>query len=228
MDSISDLAGAVRRGERSAIETVGAALDAAEASQPDLNAFTTVDRDGALASAASIDEQIARGQNPGPLAGVPIGLKDLIDQAGVPTTNGAVFETRPATASAVVVQRLENAGAVIIGRTGLHEFAFGFTSENQHFGPVRNPWDLSLSPGGSSGGSAAAVAAGIVPAAIGTDTGGSVRVPAAGTAPWGRAVARSVASLSPCRSRAGHRRRRLGRRRTFSCATAIEIHLGRV
>jgi Asp-tRNA(Asn)/Glu-tRNA(Gln) amidotransferase A subunit family amidase len=179
VDSIANLAGAVRRGEKSAIETVGAALDAAEASQPELNAFTTVDRDGALASAASIDEQIARGQNPGPLAGVPIGLKDLIDQAGVPTTNGAVFETRPATASAVVVQRLEAAGAVIIGRTGLHEFAFGFTSENQHFGPVRNPWDLSLSPGGSSGGSAAAVAAGIVPAAIGTDTGGSIRVPAA-------------------------------------------------
>jgi len=179
VNSMTDIARAVRNGELSALETIRAALDAAEASQPDLNAFTTIDREGALASAARIDEQVARGQSPGPLAGVPIGLKDLIDQEGVATTNGAVFETAPAAESATVVQRLEEAGAVIIGRTGLHEFAFGFTSENQHFGPVRNPWDLSLSPGGSSGGSAAAVAAGIVPAAIGTDTGGSVRVPAA-------------------------------------------------
>ncbi|MEA3509988.1 MAG: amidase [Actinomycetota bacterium] len=179
MRSIADIAGSVRSGDSTAVETITAALDAAEASQPDLNAFTAIDRDRALASAARVDEQIASGHNPGALAGVPMGLKDLIDQAGIPTTNGAVFETTPAAESATVVQRLEGAGAVIIGRTGLHEFAFGFTSENQHYGPVRNPWDLSLSPGGSSGGSAAAVAAGIVPAAIGTDTGGSIRVPAA-------------------------------------------------
>ncbi len=179
MVPIADLARAVRDGEVTAAQMIGAALDVAEASQPDLNAFTTIDREEALAAAARVDEQVARGQNPGPLAGVPIGLKDLIDQAGVATTNGAEFETTPAKESATVVQRLEEAGAVIIGRTGLHEFAFGFTSENLHFGPVRNPWDLSLSPGGSSGGSAAAVAAGIVPAAIGTDTGGSIRVPAA-------------------------------------------------
>ncbi|MEA2023391.1 MAG: amidase [Actinomycetota bacterium] len=179
MASIGDIAGAVRNGESSAVETVGAALDAAEASQPDLNAFTLVDRGGALARAAHLDERIADGESPGPLAGVPIGLKDLIDQVGVVTTNGAVFPVDPVAESATVVQRLEDAGAIIIGRTGLHEFAFGFTSENQHFGPVHNPWDLDLSPGGSSGGSAAAVAAGIVPVAIGTDTGGSVRVPAA-------------------------------------------------
>jgi len=177
--SIVDIAGAVRTGESSAAEVVGAALDAAEGSQADLNAFTTIDRVGAMASAEQVDEQVSRGQNPGPLAGIPIGLKDLIDQAGVETTNGAAFEAAPAADSATVVQRLEEAGAIIIGRTGLHEFAFGFTSENEHFGPVRNPWDLGLSPGGSSGGSAAAVAAGIVPAAIGTDTGGSIRVPAA-------------------------------------------------
>ena len=179
MGSIVDIAGSVRSGDSTAVETVTAALEAAEASQPDLNAFTSVDRDGSLVRAAAIDEQIAADGNPGPLAGVPIALKDLVDQAGIPTTNGAVFETSPAAESATVVQRLEEAGAVIIGRTGLHEFAFGFTSENQHFGPVRNPWDLSLSPGGSSGGSAAAVGAGVVPAAIGTDTGGSIRVPAA-------------------------------------------------
>ncbi len=179
MASIVDIAGAVRSGELTAVETTRAALDAAELSQPDLNAFTTIDREGALASAARVDEKVSRGQSPGPLAGVPIALKDLIDQAGIATTNGAVFETTPASESATVVQRLEEAGAIIIGRTGLHEFAFGFTSENQHFGPVHNPWDLSLSPGGSSGGSASAVAAGVVPAAIGTDTGGSIRVPAA-------------------------------------------------
>lgn len=176
---ISTIAAAVRSHERTAVETASAALDAAEASQEDLNAFTTIDREGALARASLLDDRIAGGSDPGPLAGVPIGLKDLIDQAGVATTNGAVFPTEPAIKSAAVVQRLEEAGAIIIGRTGLHEFAFGFTSENPHFGPVRNPWDLSLSSGGSSGGSAAAVAAGIVPAAIGTDTGGSIRVPAA-------------------------------------------------
>ncbi len=179
MGSVADIARAVRSGESTAVETVGAAVDAAQASQSGLNAFTTIDRAGALSRAAQIDERIADGESPGPLTGVPIALKDLIDQAGLSTTNGAAFETAPATESAAVVQRLEDAGAIIIGRTGLHEFAFGFTSENQHFGPVRNPWNLSLSPGGSSGGSAAAVASGIVRGAIGTDTGGSIRVPAA-------------------------------------------------
>ena len=106
-------------------------------------------------------------------------MKDLIDQAGHVTTAGSAFYRNRATASATVVRRLEAAGAVIIGRTGLHEFAFGFSSENPWFGPVRNPWDRDLSPGGSSGGSAAAVSAGMAPGAIGTDTGGSVRVPAA-------------------------------------------------
>ena len=174
MDSIVELADAVHRGERTAVEAVTAALDAAGTFQPTLNAFTTIDRDGAIARAGVIDERIANGDDPGPLSGVPVAIKDLIDQEGIATTNGAAFETTPARASATVVRRLQDAGAVIIGRTGLHEFAFGFTSENQHFGPVRNPWDQNLSPGGSSGGSAAAVAAGIVPAAIGTDTGRSV------------------------------------------------------
>ena len=179
MGSIGELAAAVRSGETSAVEAVGAALDAAEAMQPILNAFVTIDRDGALDRAAAVDEQVALGQDPGSLSGVPIGLKDLIDQVGIPTTNGSGFEPSVPEVSAPVVDRLEGAGAVIIGRTGLHEFAFGFTSENEHYGPVRNPWDVDLSPGGSSGGSGASVSAGIVPAAIGTDTGGSIRVPAA-------------------------------------------------
>ena len=115
----------------------------------------------------------------GALAGVPVGIKDLIDHEGRVTTAGSAFYRHEADRSSPVVSRLEAAGAVVIGRTGLHEFAFGFSSENPHFGPVRNPWDPDTSPGGSSGGSAAAVAAGITPVAIGTDTGGSVRVPAA-------------------------------------------------
>lgn len=179
MASIVDLAAAVRSGRRSAVATVEASLSAAEALQPELNAFTSIDRDGAIARAGEVDRMVAAGGDPGSLAGVPIGLKDLIDQAGLPNTNGSAFEASVPDTSATVVERLEASGAVIVGRTGLHEFAFGFTSENEHFGAVRNPWDVTLSPGGSSGGSAAAVAAGIVPAAIGTDTGGSVRVPAA-------------------------------------------------
>jgi aspartyl-tRNA(Asn)/glutamyl-tRNA(Gln) amidotransferase subunit A len=177
--SIVDLTAAVRSGERSAVDSVDEALAAAEALQPRLNAFTSIDRPGAMARAEELDRRIVAGEDVGSLAGVPIGLKDLIDQSGIPNTNGAAFEPAVPDTSATVVDRLEAAGAVIIGRTGLHEFAFGFTSENEHFGPVRNPWDINLSPGGSSGGSAAAVSAGIVPAAIGTDTGGSVRVPAA-------------------------------------------------
>jgi aspartyl-tRNA(Asn)/glutamyl-tRNA(Gln) amidotransferase subunit A len=106
-------------------------------------------------------------------------VKDLIDQAGLPTTNGGSFPPTTPVTSAPSVARLEAAGAVMVGRTGLHEFAFGFSSENHWFGPVRNPWDRDLSPGGSSGGSGAAVAAGLVAAALGTDTGGSIRVPAA-------------------------------------------------
>ena len=111
-------------------------------------------------------------------AGVPIALKDLIDEQGSVTTCGSDFYRHRPGESATVVQRLEKAGAVIIGRTGLHEFAFGFSSENHWFGPVRNPWDPATSPGGSSGGSAVAVADGLATIGVGTDTGGSIRQPA--------------------------------------------------
>ncbi|HEX6145320.1 MAG TPA: amidase [Acidimicrobiia bacterium] len=162
----------------SAISRVRDALAAAGATQRTLNAFTLIEDDAALARAEQIDED--EGDRPSrPLAGVPVGLKDLIDHQGRVTTAGSAFYRHEPDRSAPVVTRLESAGAIVIGRTGLHEFAFGFSSENPHFGPVRNPWDTDTSPGGSSGGSAAAVAAGIVPIAIGTDTGGSVRVPAA-------------------------------------------------
>ncbi|MEX1037531.1 MAG: amidase [Acidimicrobiia bacterium] len=146
---------------------VGAARELAAALQDKYNMFT------------SIDSGVAASDRPGPLRGVPVALKDLIDQSGKVTTCGSAFYRNTPARTAPAVSRLEAAGAEIIGRTGLHEFAFGFSSENPHFGPVRNPWDAATSPGGSSGGSAAAVAAGIVPLAIGTDTGGSVRVPAA-------------------------------------------------
>ena len=147
-------------------EPIVGAIHLAERSQPLINAFTSIDHD-------------AVGTNSGPLAGVPIGLKDLIDHEGRTTTCGSAFYRHEAAETATCVSRLEQAGAAIVGRTGLHEWAFGFSSENPHWGPVRNPWDTSTSTGGSSGGSGAAVAAGITPIAIGTDTGGSVRVPAA-------------------------------------------------
>lgn len=154
------------------------ALRRARVTQPALNAFIYVD-DGALARAEHIDEESRSGRDPGRLSGTPIALKDLIDHEGRTTTCGSAFYRKEALQSARCVTALEASGAVIIGRTGLHEFAFGFSSENPHWGPVRNPWDTDTSTGGSSGGSAAAVAAGIVPIGIGTDTGGSVRVPAA-------------------------------------------------
>ncbi len=162
-----------------AVERVSAALERAHATQDTINAFISIDDERALECAHSIDQRIEAGEDVGPLAGVPIGLKDLIDHRGRVTTCGSAFYAEVATDTSPCVTRLEQAGAVIIGRTNLHEWAFGFNSENMHWGPVRNPWDLDTSAGGSSGGSGAAVAAGITPISIGTDTGGSVRVPAA-------------------------------------------------
>ncbi len=176
--SAKTIASEVRRGTRTARDTVAGALTLTRAQQERLNVATHI-LDDALARAEFIDAEVAAGRDPGPLAGVPIAVKDLIDQSGVPTTCGSSFYRQVPDRSAPVIERLESAGAVIISRTGLHEFAYGFNSENHWFGPVRNPLDPLLSPGGSSGGSAAAVAAGQVPIAIGTDTGGSVRVPAA-------------------------------------------------
>lgn len=177
--SAGEIAQKVRTGRLSAEAVASDALAHAEATHSDLNAFTFIDPSAVAARAKAIDVLVARGQDPGPLAGVPIALKDLIDDAGVPNTRGSSLPAVIPESSAACVRRIGAAGGVIIGRTGLHEFAFGFSSENPWFGPVRNPWDLSRSPGGSSGGSGTAVAAGITPIGIGTDTGGSVRVPAA-------------------------------------------------
>jgi len=171
------LAQSIRLGERTSLEVVEHFLTRAKSSA--LNAFTLIDEEGALQAARRIDASRSDGSDPGPLAGVPIAVKDLINQKGLTTKAGSSFYRKIPDRSATVVSRLEQAGAVIIGRTGLHEFAFGFTSENHWFGPVRNPWDDQTSPGGSSGGSAVATAAGLSAAALGTDTGGSVRGPAA-------------------------------------------------
>ncbi len=185
---------------------IAAALDLIAADR--LNAFTSTDA-GAPDRAAEIDALVGAGIDPGPLAGVPIALKDIVDHAGRVTTAGSSFYRHRAERSAPVVDRLEAAGAVVVGRTGLHEFALGFSSENDWFGPVRNPWDPLTSPGGSSGGSAAAVAAGIVPIAVGTDTGGSIRVPAAlcgcvGLKPThGRVPLTGVFPLAPSRDTVG-------------------------
>lgn len=177
--SAERIAAEVRKGDRSARDTVAGSLITARAQQERLNITTLIDEERALARAEELDRLVGSGVDPGPLAGVPVALKDIIDHAGRPTTCGSNFYREIPERSAKVVDRLEAAGAVIVTRTGMHEFAYGFSSENEWTGPVRNPLDPMLSTGGSSGGSAAAVAAGQVPMAVGTDTGGSVRVPAA-------------------------------------------------
>ncbi|MBI2201633.1 MAG: amidase, partial [Armatimonadetes bacterium] len=175
---IGDLAAQVASRERSALEVTRAFLSRIEAINPRVNAYTLVMGEEAERQARRIDEAIAAGRSPGPLAGVPIAIKDLIDVTCVPTTAAAHrrFHYTPER-DAPLVARLRAAGGVIIGKTNLHEFAYGVTNINPHFGPVRNPWDLALIPGGSSGGSAAAVAAGLCAGALGSDTGGSIRIP---------------------------------------------------
>jgi len=127
------------------------ALASAHGVQTRLNIFTHLDDEAAIDRAAQIDAADESGRHPGDLSGVPVGIKDLIDHEGRVTTAGSAFYRHEAERSSPVVSRLETSGAVVIGRTGLHEFAFGFSSENPHFGPVRNPWDPATSPGGSSG-----------------------------------------------------------------------------
>lgn len=179
MIDAATIASEVTKGDRSARDTVAGAITAAKAQQDRLNVCTYIDEERALERAEELDSIVESGRSPGPLAGVPIALKDLIDHAGRITTCGSGFYREEPEKTAEVVRRLEDAGAVIVSRTVLHEFAYGFSSENDWTGPVRNPLDPKLSCGGSSGGSAAAVAAEQVPIGIGTDTGGSVRVPAA-------------------------------------------------
>ncbi|TCC48822.1 amidase [Kribbella capetownensis] len=180
LPTIAGLARALRDRETSASALTDAALRRTHELNPTLNAFTLIDDEGARRAARAADEQLASGIDLGPLHGVPVAIKDLIDIAGLPTTCGSATSFgATADADAEVVRRLRDAGAVMIGKTTLHEFAYGATGDRSVHGASRNPADPSRMSGGSSGGSAVAVASGMVPLTVGTDTAGSVRVPAA-------------------------------------------------
>jgi len=177
--TVAELAAGLKNKEFSSVELAKLYLDRVEASQPVLNAFVSVTRDAALAAAAEADRQLAAGKG-GPLTGVPIAHKDIFCTDGVRTTCGSrMLDNFVAPYDATVVTKLKAAGAVMLGKTNMDEFAMGSSNETSYYGPVRNPWDTNMVPGGSSGGSAAAVGARLVPAATATDTGGSIRQPAA-------------------------------------------------
>ena len=201
--TISELALRFRQREISPLEITRECLRRIERLNPRLNAFITVMAESALAEARSAEEEIRRGHWRGPLHGIPIALKDLIDSAGVRTTSAsALNKDRVPGEDAIVVRKLREAGAVIVGKNNLHEFAYGSSSLVSHFGDVHNPWAADRIAGGSSGGSAASVPARMTCAAIGTDTAGSIREPAAlcgcvGLKPtYGRVSSRGVIPLS--------------------------------
>ncbi len=179
-DALS-ISSAVRHQRRSAKEVATEALSRISALDPALNCFTAVTRECALADADAVDRKVRAGQDPGPLAGVPFAVKNLLDIEGVTTLAGSKIQAEkpPAGKDATSVARLKNAGAILVGALNMDEYAYGFTTENSHYGVTRNPHDLERVAGGSSGGSAAAVASGMVPLTLGSDTNGSIRVPAA-------------------------------------------------
>lgn len=177
---IAELAGLLERCEISPVEVVQNYISRINQINPKLNAFVTVSADAALWAARIAEEEIRAGKYRGPLHGIPVAIKDIVNTSGIRTTYGsAIFRDNVPLRDATVVSRLKKAGAIILGKTNTHEFAFGVTTNNPHYGPTRNPWDLDRIPGGSSGGSAAAVAASLCCSAVGTDTGGSIRIPSA-------------------------------------------------
>jgi len=174
--TILEMAAALRAKKVSSLELTNDALKKIDSR---LNAFITVLGDSARARASAMDAELSHGIDRGPMHGIPIAHKDLVYTKGVRTTGGSkIFKDFVPDHDADIAISLERAGTVLVGKTNLHEFAYGITSTNPHFGAVRNPWDTERIPGGSSGGSGAAIAAGIVPMATGTDTGGSIRIPA--------------------------------------------------
>ncbi|GAB3955360.1 hypothetical protein GCM10027614_64370 [Micromonospora vulcania] len=178
----TEIAALVAGGEASAVEVTQAHLDRIAAVDDRVHAFLHVDTDGALAAARALDERRAAGEELGPLAGVPVAVKDVLATRGVPTTVGSkILEGWRPPYDATIVQRLREAGTVMLGKTNMDEFAMGSSTEYSAYGPTHNPWDLSRIPGGSGGGSAAALAAYEAPLAIGSDTGGSIRQPGAVT-----------------------------------------------
>jgi aspartyl-tRNA(Asn)/glutamyl-tRNA(Gln) amidotransferase subunit A len=229
--AFSSLAGAaalLRAGKVSPVELVHACLGRIESQNPVLNAFITVTAESALREARAAEAEMRRGEWRGPLHGIPMAIKDMIDTRGVRTTGAsAVYLDRIPEADAAVVSRLRRAGAILLGKLNMQEFAIGGSSVPSHFGPVRNPWDPSRIAGGSSGGSAAAVAAGLCFAALGTDTGGSVRQPAAlcgtvGLKPtYGRVSNLGVLALAPSLDHVGPLTRGVE-----DCATVLEAIAG--
>jgi Asp-tRNA(Asn)/Glu-tRNA(Gln) amidotransferase A subunit family amidase len=179
-ETVADLAAQVRAGQVSARELAEAALERIEALNGDVNAFVAVDAELALADAAAVDDAVAAGEEVGPLAGIPIGVKDLEHAAGFCTTHGspAHEDDPPATVDSELVARLKQAGCVVVGKTNTPEYGHKGDTSNPVFGSTGNPWDLRRSAGGSSGGTAAALASGMVPLATGSDGGGSIRIPA--------------------------------------------------
>jgi AtzE family amidohydrolase len=176
-----ELATAIKKREITALETIEATLHQIDRHNNQLNCFTTILAESAIAQAQKIDNQIAAGNNQGILAGVPFALKNLFDVAGITTLAGSKInrDNPPAKKDATAVSRLKQAGAILVGTLNMDEYAYGFVTENSHYGSTHNPHDLKRIAGGSSGGSAAAVAANLVPFSLGSDTNGSIRVPAA-------------------------------------------------
>lgn len=176
---ITQLSELLRSRRVSSVEVTDAYLARIERHNPDLRAYITVTAEQARQAARTADAEIAAGSYRGPLHGVPLGIKDLYDLAGSPTTMGSkILRDNLAAKDATVVAKLKQAGAVILGKHNLHEFAFGITTENPHYGNTRNPWNVDRVPGGSSGGTAAAIAAGLCAGGLGSDTGASIRAPA--------------------------------------------------
>jgi aspartyl-tRNA(Asn)/glutamyl-tRNA(Gln) amidotransferase subunit A len=226
--SLTDAAALLRAGKISPVDLVRACLGRIESQNPELNAFITVTDESALQEAYAAEMQMRRSEWRGPLHGIPVAIKDMIDTRGVRTTGAsAVYLDRIPTADAAVVARLKRAGAILIGKLNMQEFAIGASSVPSYFGPVRNPWDTERIAGGSSGGSAAAVAAGLCYAALGTDTGGSVRQPAAlcgvvGLKPtYGRVSNLGVLPLAPSLDHVGPLTRNVE-----DCAIVLEAIAG--